>query len=134
MRSVLVFRHRDTNFLCVGTPFSLHGFRWLVKAFRSYRVVFGFFVSFTAWHNWGPFASTLQDFSIDVFAIDSNGKNSHSLCHGQAMITLEKTCSSRWGLAGGRQERTRGSSRLHTTRTSGVMFGTHGCRGLDSTY
>ncbi|CAK9059934.1 unnamed protein product [Durusdinium trenchii] len=34
-----------------------------------------------------------EDFSIDVFAIDSNGKNSHSLCHGQAMITLEKTCN-----------------------------------------
>ncbi|CAL1142590.1 unnamed protein product [Cladocopium goreaui] len=34
-----------------------------------------------------------QDFSIDVFAIDSNWVNSHSLCHGQSKITSEKVCN-----------------------------------------
>eukprot|EP00434_Breviolum_minutum_P020141 symbB.v1.2.017761.t1/scaffold1355.1/size123688/3 len=36
-----------------------------------------------------------EDFSIDVFAIDSNFVNSQSLCHGQSMITAEKVCNAK---------------------------------------
>ncbi|CAE7688953.1 ACP5 [Symbiodinium pilosum] len=34
-----------------------------------------------------------QDFKIDIFAIDSNRVNLHSLCHGQSQITSEKECN-----------------------------------------
>ena len=39
-----------------------------------------------------------QDFKIDIFAIDSNRVNLHSLCHGQSQITSEKECglAARW--------------------------------------
>ena len=37
--------------------------------------------------------SSLQDFAVDIFAIDSNRVNLASLCHGQSKITSEKECS-----------------------------------------